>query len=520
MNSKSNYPNGFENGLTIRNKPIDMTISGNVFFVGKTPEGQAGSNGYSGTYNWPFATIDFAIGKCTANHGDIIFVKAGHTETITTAGGIAAEVAGISIIGLGSGGDRPTITFGSTDNSASMTITAASVTVENIIGTTTDDGLSNPFNVTGNDCWLDIEWRDASSTVEAARAVQATTVSNLYVKLKYVGFTAGNACVNAVNLVAVTGARIIIDAYGEFSTGVVEMVTTASTDVLVGGYFYNDNVALTKNVVNTGGLACTWFAYGWDGKGSYAFSGGSTAGLAVEDLSILVATVGALTDVAATGVVTDTDTIMAYVKQLVTELQVMDGLLDVPTADAVTDTTIRDVVGRKTDAAVVAVGVDKSLMAYSKGLLTHSIQRKKVASVVLAAANFTGTTTRFTVSGGPIRVLSLGIYLTTALPAGANTLKFSFTPTNGGATDLSGAVDTASAVVNSFLMCDGVKATATVISTDGGILAGGQPLHMPQQGILLGTGVLQTIFSVGPPATGAGTMFLEYEPLTAASAVV
>src|SRR4030067_3097862 len=150
--AKSNYPNGFEHGLTIRNKPIDLTVSGNVYFVGKTPEGQAGSDGYSGTYNWPFATIDFAIGKCIANHGDIIFVKAGHTETITTAGAITCDVVGVSIIGLGSGADRPTITFGSTDNSASIVISAASTTIENIIGTTTDDALTNPFHVQAADC--------------------------------------------------------------------------------------------------------------------------------------------------------------------------------------------------------------------------------------------------------------------------------------------------------------------------------------------------------------------------------
>ena len=41
----------------------------------------------------------------------------------------------------------------------------------------------------------------------------------------------------------------------------------------------------------------------------------------------------------------------------------------VPTADATTDTLLRDVVGRKTDAAVTAVGTTKTLMAYLKGLI-------------------------------------------------------------------------------------------------------------------------------------------------------
>jgi len=622
MGSKSNYPNGFENGITIRNKPIDLTISGNVYFVGKTPEGQAGSNGYSGTYNHPFATIDFAIGKCLANHGDIIFVKAGHTETLSAAGAITADVAGISIIGLGSGADRPTLTFG-TLTSASFAISAASVTIENIIGKSALDALANPFNVTGSDCWLDLEWQDASATVEAERAVLATTVSRLFIKVKYVGFVTGNACVNAVRLVEVTGFRVIVDAYGEFSTGIVEMITTASTDGLVSGYFYNDNAALTKNVVNTGGLACTWFAYGYDGKGGYAFSGGSAAALASDDASTIIATLGALNDAAATGVVTNTDTLMAYakqlvtegiardavltvlgaidtaaatgavtatdllmayVKQLVTELQVVDEFHDVPAANNVLNAQINEVIGNKEDtaaagavtttdtlvayikqlvtelavvdefhdvpaannvlnaqinevvgnkedtAATGAVTTTDTLVGYIKQLVTEGIARDVLIAALgtkgicrlgkdLAAAAITGTATQFTVSGGPIRVLALGVLVTTALPAGANTLQFSFTPTGGGATTLSGATDTASAAIQQLFMLDGVKLTAPVKTTDPGILAGGQLLVSAGQGVVLSTGVIQTVFSAGPPATGAVTVFVEYEPLVVGATV-
>lgn len=50
-------------------------------------------------------------------------------------------------------------------------------------------------------------------------------------------------------------------------------------------------------------------------------------------------------------------------------VDVIDGYHDVPTADAVTDATMRDVVGRKTDAAVTAKTTTKSLMAYIKGVL-------------------------------------------------------------------------------------------------------------------------------------------------------
>lgn len=136
-------------------------------------------------------------------------------------------------------------------------------------------------------------------------------------------------------------------------------------------------------------------------------------------------------------------------------------------------------------------------------------------SVALLAAGLTGTTTRFTVAGGPVLIKHIGMLVTTAIPAGANTLKFSFTPTGGAATDLSAATDTASAGAQQIFLVDGVKITALVKTTDVGIGVAANE-HMP---LILGTGVIQTIFSAGPPATGAATLFVEWEPLVPGATV-
>ena len=69
--------------------------------------------------------------------------------------------------------------------------------------------------------------------------------------------------------------------------------------------------------------------------------------------------------------------------------------------------------------------------------------------------------------------------------------------------------DTASAAKNQLFLVDGVKATALVKTTDAGIGVAANE-HMP---IILGPGVIQTVFSAGAPATGAATLFVEYEPL-------
>ncbi len=90
----------------------------------------------------------------------------------------------------------------------------------------------------------------------------------------------------------------------------------------------------------------------------------------------VAALIGALNTAAASGAVDNATTVMGYIKQLVTELQVVDGYHDVPTADVATNVTSRDVIGNKTDAAAAgAVSAVESLMAYAKQLVTEGIAR-------------------------------------------------------------------------------------------------------------------------------------------------
>jgi hypothetical protein len=128
----SNFPGGFAEGVTMRNQPILQTTAGRTFWVSNASTLQtgqrAGSNGNKGTFDSPFATIDYAIGQCVANRGDIIFVKPGHAEAVTVSS-IACDVAGVSIIGLGSGAMKPTLTFGATDSR--INVTAANCTWKN-----------------------------------------------------------------------------------------------------------------------------------------------------------------------------------------------------------------------------------------------------------------------------------------------------------------------------------------------------------------------------------------------------
>jgi len=104
-----------------------LNCQGEVFFV----DSNTGTDGegYGREPISPVDTIDYAIGLCEANKGDVILVFPQHAESVATA--ITCDVAGVTIIGLGYGNSLPPITAtGAVD---AMTVTAADVTIKNLI---------------------------------------------------------------------------------------------------------------------------------------------------------------------------------------------------------------------------------------------------------------------------------------------------------------------------------------------------------------------------------------------------
>ncbi len=108
--------------------------SGRVFFVLKTaatnytqfvedhPAYKSGDGVV--TTDAVYNTVAAAVAACTADQGDIIYVMPGHTETVT-ATSLDLDVAGITIICLGTGGNVPFFTY---DAAAStIDVTAADV---------------------------------------------------------------------------------------------------------------------------------------------------------------------------------------------------------------------------------------------------------------------------------------------------------------------------------------------------------------------------------------------------------
>lgn len=216
--SMSNYPSGFADGITVRGMPLLQANPGRVFFVNNSsalpPGGVAGvdqANASAGTYQRPYATIDYAVGQCTASRGDIIFVMPGHAESIANATTLVLDVAGIAIIGLGLGSLRPRLTF-TTAVTANIPVTAANIVVKNILHIANFADITSAYTATGTATPTDFvveacEFRDTSSVLNFVKTVTGNATAN-----SMDGFTYWNNQVYGLATTAASQAVIIAAA--------------------------------------------------------------------------------------------------------------------------------------------------------------------------------------------------------------------------------------------------------------------------------------------------------------------
>lgn len=132
-----------------------FATTGRVFWVGSTavPGGVVGvddSGSYGHSPKRPFATIDYAIGQTTASRGDAIVVLPGHAETTTAA--ITVDVAGLRIIGLGLGRNRPAITANFSSAGHTINVTAANTRLHNLRLVASSAAQTSQIRIAAADC--------------------------------------------------------------------------------------------------------------------------------------------------------------------------------------------------------------------------------------------------------------------------------------------------------------------------------------------------------------------------------
>lgn len=230
----------FPNGISSQGVPVSAggrMTTGSVFFV----DSNTGSNGNKGTSSdKPFADIDYAVGRCTANKGDIIYVMPGHVEDLadtSTSGAIDLDVAGISVIGIGSGSLQPRIDFNHADSD--FFIGADNVTVENMHFEATVTGVKIGVNIEdGVDYATVRNCRFTAETVgtdEFLVSIQTNDASN-YATIEGCTIIMDAAgAVAAIGFVKDTLGTIVRNCYiqGDFSTACIEGITTKSDNLLI-----------------------------------------------------------------------------------------------------------------------------------------------------------------------------------------------------------------------------------------------------------------------------------------------
>ncbi len=236
-------------------------VPGNVFFVSSTATGASDAATHGTTPDTPFATLAYAYSSDRVAAGDTVYVMPGHTETIAGAGSVTADIAGVTVIGLGEGALRPTFNF--TATGSTMLITAASTTWKNLLtvaNTAVDvvDGII----VTGADCTLvDIHGREDGATKQFVLWLRLHTgaARARVIRPRFLG-AAGDAGVGAIKISGVIDGVYIEDAWcvGIHSSGTI-FSSAAATDTMIVRAFCRQAHAtqdggIVLNASNTGAL--------------------------------------------------------------------------------------------------------------------------------------------------------------------------------------------------------------------------------------------------------------------------
>jgi len=131
------------------------------------------------SFEQPLATIDYAIGLCTADQGDVILVAPNHAETLSGAADLDIDVNQVTIIGLGSGSARPTLTLGGTDASTTIEINGDNITVMNlrIVGGDTD-GTTRAIDIKSGSDYVTLDGLEFFETVSTKEILGCITLED------------------------------------------------------------------------------------------------------------------------------------------------------------------------------------------------------------------------------------------------------------------------------------------------------------------------------------------------------
>ncbi len=492
--NRSNFPEGiFAQGIAIPEGVMGgggSVTSGTTFWVSSV----TGSNGNNGSSpDTPFGTIDYAVGRCTDNKGDVIYVMEGHKESYDAADGFDADVAGISIIGLGNGTDRPEIEF--TDTDGTVAIGADNVLIDNlqfnaslpsvVDGVIIEDGVDW---ATIKNCIFDTDTTITDAFVDCISLVN----NNSYCVIEGCDFDMGLQALSAAAIHANADTDHLTVRYntirGDYSVGCIVGDTTLSTHVhihnnlLINGDtnglntvacivllanstgVIHDNLLIT-NVANADAAITADKCISsnnrysetvdvFDGTGyigaDNASNSANTGNVAADEDGSVLERLEQIQEAVNKG----SGTSMATNKSIVDALGT-DGTTPIDAATSVLGAIGVNDASNAMDSSAVTSDNDGSVFERLEyvGLNANRGVKKTVGS--LTTANL------FTITGF-VKVVNIIGYVTTAGQASANNTKLVMTPTGGTATDLCAVLDFTAVAQYSILNITGTFANAIV----------------------------------------------------------
>lgn len=209
-----------------------LLTTGKYFFVDSTHTLAADEGGAGITPDHPCATIDYAVGLCTANQGDIIVVAPGHTENLAADSAVDVDVAGVTVLGIRKGRMMPTLT--ATVIAGDFKLAAANCTVQNIRFLGGVDATTGVLEISAADCAVvNCEYRDA--TDQATDILITTTAADrlLIDGFRVIGASAdgGDSAINIIggDSIEIKNCKII----GNFDTGAIEVSGTLTSNIWI-----------------------------------------------------------------------------------------------------------------------------------------------------------------------------------------------------------------------------------------------------------------------------------------------
>lgn len=248
-----------------------------------------GVSGSGDSWGSAFTTLQAAINAAIAN--DVIFISPRHAENISAAGSVTCNKAGVRIIGVGVGRNRPVFTW--TATAGTWLVSSASVWIENCVFVGTGiDAVVTMMGITGDDCtFVGCEWDFAISGAVCLLGITVTGVNRFRFYNNSCHGTANANCTNFIQIVGSAGKQKDFEIVGNsiignFTTtlGCINNITVACVNIIIAdNVFVNGTTSATKVVVlltgstglimkNTDGIGtgtapftgdATWWAGNW-----------------------------------------------------------------------------------------------------------------------------------------------------------------------------------------------------------------------------------------------------------------